>query len=385
MAKRIGIFTSHYLPYLGGVERYTANLAAHLKARGDEVVVITSWEEGLQVKEVMEGIPVWRMPNIPLLQGRFPVSKPNKEFFKIHRQLMKYKFDLVIIQTRFYLHSLYGSYVGKKSKAQVIILDHGTSHMTVDNPFWDRLGALYEHGITELLKKNCDGFYGVSKNCCRWLTHFGIHPKGVLYNAIDCQTIDALLENPIEDFRKKYHISSESLLVTYTGRLVKEKGILSLMKAFDKVAAEKDMALMIAGDGPEMEAVEDLANERMIPLGRLSFEEVIALLAQTDIYCLPTGYPEGFPTSVLEAAACGCYVITTDKGGSRELIPNESYGTLLSDNEENNLAKALIYAAEHEDERKLAAQKAQKRARKYFNWERTAAKVARLCSQRGGE
>ena len=85
---------------------------------------------------------------------------------------------------------------------------------------------------------------------------------------------------------------------------------------------------MIAGDGEEWDAVCAGKSERILPLGRLSFEEVISLLGQTDIYCLPTDYPEGFPTSVLEAAAAGCYVITTSRGGSRELILDEGYGTV---------------------------------------------------------
>ena len=78
-----------------------------------------------------------------------------------------------------------------------------------------------------------------------------------------------------------------------------------------------------------MEAVKELESKRIKPLGRLDFKDIVSLLGQAEIYCLPTEYPEGFPTSVLEAAAAGCYVITTNRGGSGELILDKSYGTIL--------------------------------------------------------
>ncbi len=382
MGKKIAVFCSHYFPYLGGVESYTGHLAAALTDRGDQPVVVTSNDMKLKSLEWMEGIPVFRMPCFNLLGGRFPVSRPNRRFWKMHRKLMSIPFDLVIIQARFYPHSLYGAWLAKKKGIRCIVIDHGTSHMTVGSRLLDTLGAWYEHGITALLKKYCGDFYGVSKDCCRWLEHFDIRPCGVLYNAVDPREIQKLTEHPVRDFRQEFKISSSSLVITYTGRLVKEKGIMNLLAAFKSLPREMNALLFIAGDGEELEHVRKRKMEYVYALGRLSFQEVAALLAVTDIYCLPTDYPEGFPTAVLEAAAAECFVITTERGGSKELILDQRYGIIMKDNHPGTIRRALVKAASDEQLRKQAVKRTKDRLLKYFTWEKTAGRIHCLAEEK---
>lgn len=378
MARKICIFCSHYFPYLGGVERYTYHLARALMEQGDKVVIVTSNDMHLETFSYMKGIPVFRMPCFNMLDGRYPVSKPDRTFWKIHRRLKRAGFDLVIVQTRFYLHSLYGIIFANRSKAKCIVLDHGTSHMTVGNRFADTVGGWFEHALTAAERMGCHDFYGVSKACCRWLAHFHIRAKGTLYNAVDAAEIEGILNHPVKDYRAEYGLQPEDIVVTYTGRLVREKGILNLMKAVRDIPEEKRVFLMIAGDGEEWDAVCAGKSERILPLGRLSFEEVISLLGQTDIYCLPTDYPEGFPTSVLEAAAAGCYVITTSRGGSRELILDEGYGMIMRDNRPETIRNSLLSVLDDSEGRNKAAKRAKERLLKNFTWERTADQIHHL-------
>ncbi|MGI6007331.1 MAG: glycosyltransferase family 4 protein [Ruminococcus sp.] len=378
MGKKIAVFCSHYFPYLGGVESYTAHLARALAKMGDKVVIVTSNDMNLDMLEWIDGIPVFRMPCFNLLGGRFPVSRPDGAFWKIHRKLMEFSFDLVVIQTRFYPHSLYASWLAGKQKARCIIIDHGTSHMTVGSPLLDRLGAWYEHGITAVLKKQGNEFFGVSKECCRWLRHFGIRAKGILYNGIDPEEITSLMEHPVRNFRQEFNISPSRLVIAYTGRLVKEKGVMNLLEAVRGLPREREAVLMIAGDGEEMVKLQEKKEADVFILGRISFPEVVALLSQSDIYCLPTGYPEGFPTAVLEAAAAGCYVITTDRGGSKELLLDRRYGTVMKDNRPETIRQAILAAASDKKMRDQAAVKTRERLLKYFTWDKTAGCVHRL-------
>ena len=84
MKRRYCIFAAQYFPHLGGVERYTYNLAKKLIEAGDEVTVVTSNVQRIASYEKMEGITVYRMPCINLLDGRYPVLKFNVDFRKIH-------------------------------------------------------------------------------------------------------------------------------------------------------------------------------------------------------------------------------------------------------------------------------------------------------------
>ena len=56
--------------------------------------------------------------------------------------------------------------------------------MSVGNPVLDFFGGIYEHGLTHFVKKHVTSYYGVSRNCNKWLRHFGIEASGVWYNAV---------------------------------------------------------------------------------------------------------------------------------------------------------------------------------------------------------
>lgn len=58
--------------------------------------------------------------------------------------------------------------------------------------------------------------------------------------------------------------------------------------------------------------------------------------------CLPSDYPEGFPTVLLEAASCGMGIIMSNTGGSDELVPAEQYGIVLSDTSLANIEAGIL-------------------------------------------
>ena len=379
---KICIFASHYFPYLGGIERYTYNLSKALIRLGDEVMIVTCNDVKEKNYEIMDGIEVLRLPCYNLMDGLYPVTKFNREFFALYKKLSDRDFDLVLINARFYPHTLLGGWFAKRNNIKGIILDHGTSHMTIGKKMPDTLFAFVEHVITTGDKLLCKDYYGVSRACCKWLGHFHIKAKGVLYNAVDAVSIQNIAEEPKRNFRKEFDVSQDTAVIVYTGRLIKEKGIFKLIEAVQELRKKWKICLFIAGDGEEMEKVQTAADDAIIPLGRLDFEEIASLLGQADVYCLPTDYPEGFPTAVLEAAAAGCYVITTDRGGSRELIQDESYGTILKNTEVQSIQEAIDASLQYPDKRIQAAEKAKKRVNIMFTWDKTAQKVHGLARER---
>ena len=135
--------------------------------------------------------------------------------------------------------------------------------------------------------------------------------------------------------------------------------------------------LLIAGDGDEEKNVQEFANENIIQLGRISSEEVIALLKESDVFCLPSD-SEGMPTSVLEAVACKCFVVTTEKGGAKEILPDKTYGMVIKRNDLVSVQNALENAISDKEYRDTAVKKAYQRLEDGFTWEKTAEKVMRL-------
>ncbi len=372
------IFSSQYLPHMGGVERYTYNLARYLIRRGDRVTVVTSRIPGTKAHEVSEGIEIFRLPCLDLMNGRYPVLKPVGEFFRLHKKLMAKEFDLVMVNTRFYIHSVYGAFFARRKGVRCIMVDHGTSHLNIHS----RVGNLAVQGVEHLLtvfdKLLCREFYGVSQACCEWIRHFHIQARGTLYNAVDLEEIEEVKQRKLTDFREKYQIPEDGTVIGFTGRLLKEKGILQLVDAVKKLREEgQKVFLLIAGDGDERETIENRSGEGIFLLGRLEFEEVIGMLKQTDIFCLPSD-SEGFSTSILEAAACGCYIVTTERGGAKEMLLDPSYGMIIRKNDTETVTEALRRVLPKEEYRRKAASKTYQRLKENYTWEITAERVHRL-------
>ena len=378
MKKKYCIFAAQFLPHMGGIENYTYNISKELLKRGNEVVIITNNTTGSPLHEKIDGIKVLRFPCYNLINGRFPIMKLNKDFWRIHRYLKKQKYNIVVINARFYFHSIYAALYAKKKHIKSICIEHGTSHLSVHNRMLDFVGGVYEHIHTMVLKRICKDYYGVSEACCEWSAHFGIDSKGVLYNAVDLEKIECLKEREQRDFRKEYSIADDALVIVFTGRLLKEKGIYELIEAVERYNKNhKPLYLMLAGEGEEKAYVESHRSEYIIPLGRLQFEDVIAVLKQTDIFCLPS-VSEGFATSALEAAACKCYIITTERGGTKELVVDDNYGTVMKDNSVDNIYIAIEKAAADDELRKKGQELCYNRLKNNFTWEHTTDNLERI-------
>ena len=380
MKKKICLFAANYLPNLGGIERYVYNLSKRLISMGHEVCVVTSNVFRLPSHEISEeGIEIYRLPCRNIMSGRYPILKRNREFKSLKKALEEKRFDLCVINARFYIHSVFAAKFASKQGIECVCVEHGSSHMTVGNKLLDAAGGVYEHFLTRILKKYCKRYFGVSKAACEWSGHFGIKSEGTLYNAVDLEGLLALAAEPVCDYRKELGIPDNATVITYTGRLVEEKGALQLAQAFKKADIENSY-LLVAGDGAQMDEMGKLAKE--LPsiklLGQIDFPHIVSLLKASDIFCLPTVYPEGLPTSVLEAAAMKNFIVSTTFGGAKELVLDESMGILLNGNDPDKLAVALKRAAADSEYRKNAAEKCFSLLSKNFVWERTAEKLLSL-------
>lgn len=377
---KICIFSANYLPNIGGVERYTYYCAKELIKRGHEVFIVTSNLFSLSSKDLSDyGATIYRYDCINLIGGRFPVLKLNKLQREIDREIIASKPDLMIVNARFYFHSLHAMKLAKKHKIRCICIEHGTTHLTVNNRFLDFLGAQFEHFLTALDKRYCKDYYGVSEAACEWSGHFGIISKGVLYNAIDVDEINKLLENPIVDYRKKLGLDGHTTVIAYTGRMIPEKGVDALLYAFSKLD-NKNTALILAGDGPLFDEIKQKNIKRVYPLGKIDFPHVISLLRITDIFCLASR-SEGFSTAVLEAVAAKCYIITTKTGGTKELISGESFGTLMDTNDKTEVARALNDAVNFPEKREEAVHNAYQRLLDHFTWVKTVDKLLDIAEE----
>lgn len=376
MKKSFCLFCANYLPNLGGVERYVYNLSKSLINMGHDVTVVTSNVFDLPDYEIDEnGIEIFRMPCYNFMKGRYPILNKNDKFKELDKKLSQKYFDLVVINARFYIHSLYAASFADKNKIKCITIEHGSTHLSVDNKILDFVVAHVEHFVTVLLKKKCKDYYAVSNVAGEWSGHFGIKSKGTLYNAVDIESIVDAKNKYVCDYRKEYKIPATATIITYTGRLLKIKGVYELLDAFKQINRD-DVYLVYAGDGPEMEELKSKACERVIFLGQIDFDHIVSLLDSSDIYCLPS-VSEGMSTSVLEAIATKTFVITTYNGGARELITDEKYGIIAMSNSVEETKNAIEKALD-KNYRNEACENAYQKLLDGFTWQKTAEKLESL-------
>ncbi len=78
-------------------------------------------------------------------------------------------------------------------------------------------------------------------------------------------------------------------------------------------------------------------------------DDLESIYKEAHIVCLPSRYGEGVPRSLIEAAACGKPIVTTDSSGCREIVRNGDNGYLVPINDFKSLADALQQLLENPD------------------------------------
>ncbi len=387
------IFSALYLPSMGGVQNYTANLARALESMGKRVIVVTSQLGDDPPRETVDGVDVVRLPSWNLLGGRLPISRKNAAYCRLLSELEEEPVAGVIVNTRFYRHSLEGLRFARKKGLAPVLIEHGSAHLTLGNAFADKAIEAYEHVITQRVKRFQPRCFAVSRKGGAWLEHFGLESQGVLSNSIDAASFRGLSSG--RDFRSEAGAAVDDFLVASVGRLTPEKGVEPLLEAA-RMLAEAPCAseavccrrprvvLAVAGDGPLRPRVETCGLDNVAYVGRLSSSDVSALLGQADAFCLPSR-SEGFATALLECAAWGVPVVVTDVGGVDELVLDGSYGVVLRSADAAAVAEALEGLAADRDRAASMGRKMRDLVEAEYSWHSVAAKVVDLVEEAASE
>ncbi len=379
MALRIAIFSAQYPPHMGGIENFTQNLARALGNRGHAVTVVTNDTNSIGAGWACEdGFDVLRLPCVPLVDGRLPLPKPSTVRRELLKELSAREFDGVLVNARFYPHSLLGMKIARARGLAPLVLDHGSAYLSFSNPLLDPCVRIYEHVMTALGKRYKPRYFGISHKSVEWLRTFGIEAEGVISNSIDTAEFRECASR--RDFRAELELDKDDFLVAFVGRLIPEKGISSIIEASRNCELiSRRVVFALAGDGPLADEVKAAEGPNLRWVGRLGKNDVSALLQQSDALCLPSR-SEGFSTTLLEAGACGCPAVVTDIGGARELIPDEHYGTIIKSMATSSIIAAIVHLAD--DSLLLMEQRrdCQSLVEKNYSWNSTAESVENLFS-----
>lgn len=161
----------------------------------------------------------------------------------------------------------------------------------------------------------------------------------------------------------------DAIIFCATSRMVTAKGIGELIDAFISLEEHLDARLWLVGDGPEIERFKQQANghPHIVFMGFQS--DVHAILAAADIFVHPS-YHEGFSISIVEAARLGKPMIACDVGGNSEIVFPQRNGLLVTRQDTDMLAEAMVTLATNAALRQQYGAAARKTYESQFEFDR---------------
>ncbi len=330
---KVLILNYEYPPLGGGAATATKNLLKQYSKRDDiEVDLITSSVGEERVEQFSKNINIYfldikkrgelhNQSNISLL--RYSVQA----FLKAKKLDKEKDYDVI--------HAFFGIPCG--FLAMLIDDDYIVSLRGSDVPFFSKkyylLDKLIFKHLSRLIWRKAK-FVIANSQGLKDLAHKSIPDQeiGLIYNGIDW--VNELPERMKDKF-----------IVVSTSRLIKRKGLDSLIRAFAEFSkGKKDVRLKLYGGGDQKETLESLANElgvgeKVTFLGEQPREVVYEDIGEYSVFVIPSKN-EGMSNSLLEAMARGLPVIATDVGGTRELV-NERNGFIVEKENIEQISEAL--------------------------------------------
>jgi glycosyltransferase involved in cell wall biosynthesis len=184
-------------------------------------------------------------------------------------------------------------------------------------------------------------------------------------------------------FRRAHRLDRFTVLTL--GRLIPIKGIDLAIRA----AAAGGMTLLVAGDGPERGALEQLARELHADvrfLGTISGDIKRDVIEAADAFALPSrrltsGRSEGVPTALLEAMAHGLPLAAANVGGVSDVLGGALASQLVTPDNPAALAATLYDLRARASHARVVSNKAQQLARGYA-WDRLGPRISTLLEPR---
>jgi glycosyltransferase involved in cell wall biosynthesis len=251
-----------------------------------------------------------------------------------------------------------------------------------------RCYALVEFLKTRFLR-SCDAFVVPGKSSIEYLRSYGVAEEMIFTapNAVDTQFFARQAEVLRgEAVRHREALGLPARFFLFAGRLVPEKGIFDLLRAYGELSPEikKDVGLVFVGNGPARSALLQCAaaiNPGSIQLvGFAQREQLAAYYALADIFVFPT-HTDPWGLVVNEAMACGLPVIASDSAGcAADLVENGWNGRVVTAGDVGQLAWAMNELASDAELRSRMGRRSRGRIEQYSP-EAWAAGLARAVLQ----
>ena len=326
----IGIITNSYPPNLNGVSNAVYNLQLALEKKGHKVFIATPKVEGLEEGENIFFIPSAPAPKYISDELRVPINttSPVAKFFKekgvqvIHSQdTMMGGLDAVFIANKLHIPCVH------------------TYHTLVEEYEYFKFPG-YKQFIRSYSQIVCDSHDGVvvlSGKIKDYLTKIGV--SNVMYDLPNIINLNQTIEKSqkAQDFISKNGLDKTFNYISF-GRVAKEKNITESIDILKPILKKyPDTRFIIAGDGPELEALKDYVKsleieDKVLFFGRYQKQDLNVLTSFSQVFFV-TSTTEVLPTTPLEAMLSGLCVVAINDKAFDYIIRDGQNGYILPQDE----------------------------------------------------
>ncbi|WP_308492934.1 glycosyltransferase family 4 protein [Microbacterium terrisoli] len=336
----MALIASSYHPYFGGVEEHVRQVARELQNAGTPVEVWTV-DRGEHLGErVLDGVRVRYLPTpLPARRigalARFIVRSPRAR--RAWRSAYEQFSPTMLHVHCFGPNGIYALRLRRSTGTPLAITSHGET-LADDNGAFQR-SRLLRRGLTDALSRaafvTAPSQYVLDDLRTRYaLTDGTVVPNGVDLSIGPDRKSAAPVDRPY---------------LLGVGRLGRMKGFDLLIEAFAQSGLTASHRLLIAGDGPERDALTGLADSQGIAdevrlLGRLSAQQIADAMSHAQCVVVPSR-SEAFGIVALEAWRSSAALIMTSRGGAPGFVHDGVDGLLVDPLDTTALAGLMIKVA----------------------------------------
>jgi len=178
----------------------------------------------------------------------------------------------------------------------------------------------------------------------------------------------------------QFRIPVGAMVVTVASRLRPRKGIPELIRALGLTSPERNIHLLFLGHEGNEEIRAEV--DRLPHPERVHFagyrNDAPAIMAASDVCCLPVLSGEGLSRAVIEGMAYGVCPLVTPVGGNTELVIDQECGLVVPAGDEPALAAAMEWLYDHPEERRRFGAAARERIARHFHSDETVRQTLAL-------
>lgn len=324
---KVGLVCPYNVLKGGGVQSCVFALQRDLTKRGHEVLILTPQvrTNGEEIPEFVRMVGTASDFNGPLhTTSQLSITLDTRQLEEILKQE---KFDIL------HFHEPWVPLLARQilsiSNVKNVATFHAKLPDTVAAKAIERVVRPYAKSIL----KKLDCLTAVSDAAAEFVKGLSDRSIEIIPNGVDVAYFSSIQRKPTRS-------------ILYVGRLEKRKGVKYLLMAFAELCKYIDhLELIIAGDGPAREKLEELAKELELTnvkfLGYVTDHERKKLMSTAGVFCSPALYGESFGIVLLEAMAAGIPIVAGDNPGYASVMKGRGMVSLVNPQDTANFARRL--------------------------------------------